>query len=110
MADIKKLAEELVNLTVLEVNELKNTLKEEYGIEHVIIAGDFNNWSDEMDAFKGQYVMANCDIFGTKATYDSTDVHPFDNILVTPNIKMRGVTIHKNDFKDHFALSATLTI
>ena len=33
MADIKKIAEELVNLTVLEVNELKNTLKEEYGIE-----------------------------------------------------------------------------
>ncbi|MBQ6486217.1 50S ribosomal protein L7/L12 [Candidatus Saccharibacteria bacterium] len=33
MADIKKLAEELVNLTVLEVNELKNTLKDEYGIE-----------------------------------------------------------------------------
>ena len=33
MADSKKLAEELVNLTVLEVNELKNTLKDEYGIE-----------------------------------------------------------------------------
>ena len=33
MADIKKLAEELVNLTVLEVNELKNTRKDEYGIE-----------------------------------------------------------------------------
>ena len=33
MADIKKLAEELVNLTVLEVKELKNTLKDEYGIE-----------------------------------------------------------------------------
>ena len=33
MADIKKLAEELVNLTVLEVNKLKNTLKDEYGIE-----------------------------------------------------------------------------
>ena len=33
MADIKKLAEELVGLTVLEVNELKNTLKDEYGIE-----------------------------------------------------------------------------
>ena len=33
MADIKKLAEELVKLTVLEVNELKNTLKDEYGIE-----------------------------------------------------------------------------
>lgn len=33
MADIKKLADELVKLTVLEVNELKNHLKEEYGIE-----------------------------------------------------------------------------
>ena len=33
MADIKKLAEALVNLTILEVNELKNTLKDEYGIE-----------------------------------------------------------------------------
>ncbi len=31
--DIKKLAEELVALTVLEVNELKNVLKDEYGIE-----------------------------------------------------------------------------
>lgn len=33
MADLKKLAEELVNLTVKEVNELANILKEEYGIE-----------------------------------------------------------------------------
>lgn len=33
MADIKKLAEELTKLTVLEVNELKNVLKEDYGIE-----------------------------------------------------------------------------
>ena len=33
MADIKKLAEELTKLTVLEVNELKNVLKDEYGIE-----------------------------------------------------------------------------
>ena len=33
MADVKKLAEELVALTVLEVNELKNVLKDEYGIE-----------------------------------------------------------------------------
>lgn len=31
--DIKKLAEELVNMTILEVNELKNVLKDEYGIE-----------------------------------------------------------------------------
>ncbi|MCL2002233.1 50S ribosomal protein L7/L12 [Candidatus Saccharibacteria bacterium] len=33
MADVKKLAEEMVKLTVLEVNELKNILKDEYGIE-----------------------------------------------------------------------------
>ncbi len=33
MADLKKLAEELVNLTVLEVNELGTILKDEYGIE-----------------------------------------------------------------------------
>ena len=33
MADIKAIAEELVNLTVKEVNELAEVLKEEYGIE-----------------------------------------------------------------------------
>jgi len=33
MADLKKFAEELVNLTVKEVNELAKILKEEYGIE-----------------------------------------------------------------------------
>ena len=33
MADIKAIAEELVNLTVKEVSELKAILKEEYGIE-----------------------------------------------------------------------------
>ena len=33
MADIKKLAEELVNLTVKEVDERAGVLKEEYGIE-----------------------------------------------------------------------------
>jgi len=33
MADLKKLAEEMTKLTVLEVNELKTILKDEYGIE-----------------------------------------------------------------------------
>ena len=33
MADVKKLAEELVNLTVKDVQELAKVLKEEYGIE-----------------------------------------------------------------------------
>ena len=38
MADLKKLAEDLTKLTVLEVNELKNILKDEYGIEPVAAA------------------------------------------------------------------------
>jgi len=43
MADLKKFAEELVNLSVKEVNELAKILKEEYGIEPaaaaVVVAG-----------------------------------------------------------------------
>lgn len=44
MADVKVLAEQLVNLTVKEVNELATILKDEYGIEPaaaapVMIAG-----------------------------------------------------------------------
>lgn len=43
MADLKALAEELVNLTVKEVNELATILKDEYGIEPaaaaVVVAG-----------------------------------------------------------------------
>ena len=33
MAELKEFAEQLVNLTVLEVNELATILKDEYGIE-----------------------------------------------------------------------------
>ena len=44
MADLKEFAEQLVNLTVKEVNELADILKEEYGIEPaagapVVVAG-----------------------------------------------------------------------
>ena len=38
MADVKAIAEELVNLTVKEVNELATVLKDEYGIEPVAAA------------------------------------------------------------------------
>ncbi len=38
MADIKKLAEELVNLSVKDVNELATVLKDEYGIEPAVAA------------------------------------------------------------------------
>jgi large subunit ribosomal protein L7/L12 len=54
MADIKKLAEELTKLTVLEVNELKNHLKDEYGIEPaaaaVAVAGPAAAGAVEEDA------------------------------------------------------------
>ena len=54
MADIKKLAEEMTKLTVLEVNELKNILKDEYGIEPaaaaVAVAGPAAAGAAEEDA------------------------------------------------------------
>ena len=39
MADLKKLAEELVNLTVKEVNDLSDILKDEYGIMIAVRTG-----------------------------------------------------------------------
>ncbi len=53
MADIKKLAEELVNLTVKDVNELANILKEEYGIEPAaaaVVAASGAGAAEEGDA------------------------------------------------------------
>ena len=54
MADVKKLAEELTKLTVLEVNDLKNVLKDEYGIEPaaaaVAVAGPAAGPAVEEDA------------------------------------------------------------
>jgi large subunit ribosomal protein L7/L12 len=41
MADLKKFAEELVNLSVKEVNELAKILKDEYGIEPAAAAVAF---------------------------------------------------------------------
>ena len=56
MADVKKLAEELVNLTVLEVNELSTILKDEYGIEPaaaavVVAAGGGESAEEEKTEF-----------------------------------------------------------
>jgi large subunit ribosomal protein L7/L12 len=60
MADIKKLAEELTKLTVLEVNDLKNILKEEYGIEPaaaaVAVAGPAAEAAPAEDA-KSEYTI-----------------------------------------------------
>ena len=58
--DIKKLAEELVKLTVLEVNELKNVLKDEYGIEPAaaavaVAAGPAADAGETADEGKSEY-------------------------------------------------------
>lgn len=61
--DIKKIAEDLTKLTVLEVNELKNVLKDEYGIEPAAAAvavagpaagGDAAGAEDEKSEFTVQ--------------------------------------------------------
>ena len=60
MADLKKLAEEIVGLTLLEAQELKTILKDEYGIEPVAggavmmastDAGDAGSDADEQSEF-----------------------------------------------------------
>ena len=60
MADIKAIAEELVNLTVKEVNELVTVLKEEYGIEPaaaaVAVAGPAAGGAAEAAEEKTSYI------------------------------------------------------
>lgn len=59
MADLKAMAESLVNLTVKEVNELAAILKDEYGIEPAAAAaviagpagGDAGGGAEEKDSF-----------------------------------------------------------
>lgn len=59
MADVKAIAEELVNLTVKEVTELKTILKDEYGIEPaaaaVAVAGPAAAGAGEVAAEKSSF-------------------------------------------------------
>ncbi len=59
MAEIKELAEQLVNLTVKEVNELAAFLKEEYGIEPaaaaVAVAGPAGGGDDTAAEEKSEF-------------------------------------------------------
>ncbi len=59
MADLKQLAEELVNLTVKEVNELAGILKDEYGIEPaaaaVAVAGPAAGGGEEAAAEQSEF-------------------------------------------------------
>ena len=60
MADIKAFAEQLVNLTVKEVNELAKILKDEYGIEPaaaaVVAAGPAAGGSDPQQLLKKKHI------------------------------------------------------
>ena len=71
MADLKKMAEEIVGLTLLEAAELKNILKDEYGIE---------------PAAGGAVVMAAAE--GGAAAEEKDE---FDVILVSPGDKKIAV-------------------
>jgi large subunit ribosomal protein L7/L12 len=59
MADLKEFAEQLVNLTVKEVNELAQILKDEYGIEPaaaaVAVAGPVASAGDDAPAEKTEF-------------------------------------------------------
>jgi large subunit ribosomal protein L7/L12 len=59
MADLKKMAESLTGLTVLEVNELKTILKDEYGIEPaaaaVAVAGPATGEGAAAEEEKSEY-------------------------------------------------------
>ena len=61
MADLKKLAEELVNLTVKEVNELADILKEEHGIEPAaapaVVAGPAAGEAEEKEQTEFDVVL-----------------------------------------------------
>jgi len=60
MADLKKFAEELVNLSVKEVNELAKILKDEYGIEPAAAAV----------AFAGPAAGGDAPVVEEKSTFD----------------------------------------
>lgn len=60
MADLKQIAEELVNLTVKDVKELADILKDEYGIEPaaagpVMVAGGGGDGGGEAAAEKSEF-------------------------------------------------------
>lgn len=94
----------------LEIAEMLSLI-EQIGVDRVIICGDFNVWEDEYDSFGPEWKLANCGAYGTYATYDSTNIHPYDNIIVSNGLTVSNVEIHNNNsFKDHFAVTATVTI
>lgn len=78
--------------------------------DHVIMCGDFNVWEDELDPIKNMgFTLANCGIFGQFNTF-SRGEHPFDNIIVSPNLQLRNVRMIENNLQDHYALTADVIV
>ncbi|WP_185872648.1 50S ribosomal protein L7/L12 [Blattabacterium cuenoti] len=67
---IKKLAEQLVNLTVKEINELAKLLKTDYGIEPTTITSSLNNAS-----------TINADKIGNNISTNQEEKNVFDLVL-----------------------------
>ena len=69
MADVKKLAEELVGLTILEAKELNDILKDEYGIEPAaaaVVAGPAADGGGEAAAAKDEFDVVMTSFGGNK--------------------------------------------
>ena len=60
MADVKAIAETLVNLTVKEVQELATVLKDEYGIEPATAAVSRPHVATAEDAASGMHTVRSC--------------------------------------------------
>ena len=69
MADVKKLAEQLVALTILEAKELNDILKDEYGIEPAaaaVVAGPAGAGGGEEAAAKDEFDVILASFGGNK--------------------------------------------
>ena len=69
MADVKKLAEELVGLTILEAKELNDILKDEYGIEPAaaaVVAGPAAGGGEAAAAAKDEFDVVMTSFGGNK--------------------------------------------
>lgn len=66
---------------------------------------EYEWWNDN------EWNKANAGMLGTFNTFNNgTQEEPNDNIITTKNIKISNVEIIPNEFRDHFALSAKLTL
>ena len=96
--DIKKLAEELVKLTVLEVNELKNVLKDEYGIEPAaaavaVAAGPAADGGAAADEGKSEYDVVLKDAGAQKIAVIKAVKKLLDSVLAKLRPSLMGLLL-----------------